>query len=75
MSSIYVFIVNKAMQLRDYDDVIDPVDAHSLIALTACSNKAFGVCSKVSFFLNATQCLLSCIILIKTSLEIMRKSD
>ena len=36
------------MQLRDYDDIIDPIDVHSLIALTACSNKAFGVCSKVS---------------------------
>uniref|UniRef100_A0A7M5VC06 Anaphase-promoting complex subunit 4 WD40 domain-containing protein n=1 Tax=Clytia hemisphaerica TaxID=252671 RepID=A0A7M5VC06_9CNID len=35
-----------AMQLKDYDDIIDPIDAYSLIALTACSNKAFGVCSK-----------------------------
>ena len=37
-----------AMQLADYDDIIDPLDAHSLLALVACSNKAFGVCSKVS---------------------------
>ena len=36
------------MQLKEYDDIIDPIDAYSLIALTACSNKAFGVCSKVS---------------------------
>lgn len=35
-----------AMQLKEYDDIIDPIDAYSLIALTACSNKAFGVCSK-----------------------------
>jgi len=35
-----------AKQLCDYDDIIDPVDAHSLLALIACANKAFGVCSK-----------------------------
>lgn len=35
-----------AMRLREYDDIIDPVDAHSLLALVACANKAFGVCSK-----------------------------
>ena len=36
------------MHLRDYDDIIDPVDAHSLIALIACANEAFAVCSKVT---------------------------
>ena len=36
------------MQLRDYDDIIEPVDAHSLLSLVACANSAFGVCSKVS---------------------------
>jgi len=35
-----------AMQLRDYDDIINPIDAHSLLALVACANKAFSVCSK-----------------------------
>ncbi|XP_047144990.1 WD repeat-containing protein 35 isoform X1 [Hydra vulgaris] len=34
------------MHLRDYDDIIDPVDAYSLIALIACANEAFDVCSK-----------------------------
>ena len=42
-------LIFQAMQLRDYDDIIDPIDAHSLIALTASLNKAFGVCSRVRF--------------------------
>ena len=39
------------MQLCDYDDIIDPIDAHSLVSLIACANKAFAVCSKVFFFI------------------------
>ena len=45
---VNVFFLLQAMQLRDYDDIIEPVDAHSLLSLVACANSAFGVCSKVS---------------------------
>ncbi|CAG5134548.1 unnamed protein product, partial [Candidula unifasciata] len=35
-----------ALHLRDFDDVIDPVNIYSLLALAACANRAFNVCSK-----------------------------
>lgn len=35
-----------SLQLRSYDDVLDPRDVHSLIALTAYHNEAWGQCSK-----------------------------
>ncbi|XP_065063167.1 WD repeat-containing protein 35-like [Rhopilema esculentum] len=35
-----------AIHLRDYEDIIDPTDAYSLLALAASANRAFGVCSK-----------------------------
>ncbi|XP_072032249.1 WD repeat-containing protein 35-like isoform X2 [Amphiura filiformis] len=34
------------LRLCDYDDIIDPVDIYSLLALAACANRAFGTCSK-----------------------------
>ena len=34
------------LRLCDYDDIIDPIDIHSLLALAACANRAFGTCSK-----------------------------
>merc|ERR1719428_255248 len=34
------------MILSDYDDYIDPLDVYSLLALCACANKAFAICSK-----------------------------
>ena len=40
------------MHLRDYEDVINAVDAYSLMALVGTANKAFGVCSKVRRVLN-----------------------
>ncbi|XP_071111924.1 WD repeat-containing protein 35-like isoform X1 [Haliotis cracherodii] len=35
-----------ALHLREYEDIINPVDIYSLLALCACANKAFGTCSK-----------------------------
>jgi len=34
-----------AMALENYDDIIDPVDVYSLIALTSFHNQMYGVCS------------------------------
>ena len=42
------FISLKALRLCDYEDVLDPVCIHSLLALVSCANRAFGTCSKVS---------------------------
>ncbi|XP_013413466.1 WD repeat-containing protein 35-like [Lingula anatina] len=38
--------MNTALQLRDYEDIIDPIKAYSLIALSSAANRAFGTCSK-----------------------------
>lgn len=35
-----------ALRLCDYEDVLDPVCIHSLLALVSCANRAFGTCSK-----------------------------
>eukprot|EP00057_Strongylocentrotus_purpuratus_P012812 XP_011667286.1 PREDICTED: WD repeat-containing protein 35 isoform X1 [Strongylocentrotus purpuratus] len=35
-----------ALHLREYDDILDPVDIFSILALASCANKAFGTCSK-----------------------------
>jgi len=35
-----------ALRLSDYEDVLDPVCIHSLLALVSCANRAFGTCSK-----------------------------
>ena len=41
----------QALHLCDYEDVLDPVCIHSLLALVSCANRAFGTCSKVKIFL------------------------
>lgn len=35
-----------ALQLRQYEDLLNPVDIYSLLALTCSVNRAFGTCSK-----------------------------
>ncbi|XP_071854382.1 WD repeat-containing protein 35-like isoform X2 [Apostichopus japonicus] len=35
-----------ALQLMDYEDILDPMDIYSLLGLGACANRSFGVCSK-----------------------------
>lgn len=41
----------QALRLRDYEDVLDPVCIHSLLALVSCANRAFGTCSKVNVWI------------------------
>ncbi|XP_049640768.1 WD repeat-containing protein 35 isoform X1 [Suncus etruscus] len=35
-----------ALHLRDYEDIISAVEIYSLLALCACTSRAFGTCSK-----------------------------
>lgn len=35
-----------AMQLRDYEDVLNVEDIYCLLALASCANRSFGTCSK-----------------------------
>ncbi|KAL8581320.1 WD repeat-containing protein 35 [Nucella lapillus] len=48
-----------SLHLRDYDDVIDPVDSYSLLALASCANRAFGTCSKAFIKLESLESLNS----------------
>ncbi len=40
-----------AIRVAEYDDIIDPVQAHSLLALAASSSHAYETCSKVRIVL------------------------
>ncbi|XP_038051534.1 WD repeat-containing protein 35-like isoform X4 [Patiria miniata] len=46
-----------ALHLREYDDILDPVDIYSLLGLAACANRAFGTCSKAFIKLESTEAL------------------
>ncbi|XP_033640666.1 WD repeat-containing protein 35-like isoform X1 [Asterias rubens] len=46
-----------ALHLREYDDILDPVDIYSLLGLAACANRAFGTCSKAFIKLESTDAL------------------
>ncbi|XP_059152704.1 WD repeat-containing protein 35-like isoform X2 [Physella acuta] len=46
-----------ALHLRDFEDVIDPVNTYSLLALAACANKAFNICSKAFIKLESLESL------------------
>lgn len=35
-----------AYKLQDYVNYIDPIEIYSLLALTACLDRSFGICSK-----------------------------
>ncbi|XP_063218863.1 WD repeat-containing protein 35 isoform X3 [Bacillus rossius redtenbacheri] len=35
-----------ALHLREYDDILDPEDIYTILALASCANRAFGTCSK-----------------------------
>ncbi|KAK3088211.1 hypothetical protein FSP39_016191 [Pinctada imbricata] len=43
--------------LREYEDVLDPSDIYSLLALCASANKAFGTCSKAFIKLETLETL------------------
>uniref|UniRef100_A0A4W3H1F9 WD repeat-containing protein 35 n=1 Tax=Callorhinchus milii TaxID=7868 RepID=A0A4W3H1F9_CALMI len=48
-----------ALHLRDYEDIIPPVEIYSLLALSACANRAFGTCSKAFIKLESLETLTS----------------
>ncbi|XP_048453080.1 WD repeat-containing protein 35 [Rhincodon typus] len=48
-----------ALHLRDYEDIIPPVEIYSLLALAACANRAFGTCSKAFIKLESLDTLTS----------------
>lgn len=35
-----------ALNLREYEDILNVEDIYSLLALSSCANRAFGTCSK-----------------------------
>uniref|UniRef100_A0A7M4EBJ1 WD repeat-containing protein 35 n=3 Tax=Crocodylus porosus TaxID=8502 RepID=A0A7M4EBJ1_CROPO len=46
-----------ALHLRDYEDIIPAVEIYSLLALCACGNRAFGICSKAFVKLESLETL------------------
>ncbi|KAL4693904.1 hypothetical protein H8959_013169 [Pygathrix nigripes] len=48
-----------ALHLKDYEDIIPPVEIHSLLALCACTSRAFGTCSKAFIKLESLETLSS----------------
>uniref|UniRef100_A0A8B9CGV6 WD repeat-containing protein 35 n=1 Tax=Anser brachyrhynchus TaxID=132585 RepID=A0A8B9CGV6_9AVES len=46
-----------ALHLRDYEDIIPPVEIYSLLALCACANRAFDTCSKAFVKLESLETL------------------
>ncbi|NXW58812.1 WDR35 protein, partial [Eurystomus gularis] len=46
-----------ALHLRDYEDIIPAVEIYSLLALCACANRAFDVCSKAFVKLESLETL------------------
>jgi len=43
--------------LRDYEDIIPAVEIYSLLALCACANRAFDICSKAFVKLESLETL------------------
>ncbi|XP_033095064.1 WD repeat-containing protein 35 isoform X7 [Trachypithecus francoisi] len=48
-----------ALHLKDYEDIIPPVEIYSLLALCACASRAFGTCSKAFIKLESLETLSS----------------
>uniref|UniRef100_A0A8I5QZ86 WD repeat-containing protein 35 n=1 Tax=Papio anubis TaxID=9555 RepID=A0A8I5QZ86_PAPAN len=48
-----------ALHLKDYEDIIPPVEIYSLLALCACASRAFGTCSKAFIKLKSLETLSS----------------
>ncbi|XP_075001097.1 WD repeat-containing protein 35 isoform X5 [Calonectris borealis] len=46
-----------ALHLRDYEDIIPAVEIYSLLALCACANRAFDICSKAFVKLESSETL------------------
>ncbi|XP_031790055.1 WD repeat-containing protein 35 isoform X2 [Piliocolobus tephrosceles] len=48
-----------ALHLKDYEDIIPPVEIYSLLALCTCASRAFGTCSKAFIKLESLETLSS----------------
>ncbi|XP_066091676.1 WD repeat-containing protein 35 isoform X1 [Saccopteryx bilineata] len=48
-----------ALHLRDFEDIIPAIEIYSLLALCACANRAFGICSRAFFKLESLESLSS----------------
>lgn len=57
MISLDFFFYLLALHLRDYEDIIPPVEIYSLLALCACANRAFDTCSKAFVKLESLETL------------------
>ena len=50
-SGQYNAALKTAVRLCEYDDLIEPVEIYSLLALAAVANKSYQMCSKVHLFI------------------------
>ncbi|CAN8003269.1 unnamed protein product [Ixodes pacificus] len=46
-----------ALNLRDYEDILDVSEIYTLLALTSCANRSFGTCSKAFVKLESLETL------------------
>ncbi|XP_042899880.1 WD repeat-containing protein 35 isoform X2 [Parasteatoda tepidariorum] len=46
-----------ALHLREYDDILNPEDIYSLLALSSCANRAFATCSSAFMRLESLESL------------------
>lgn len=53
----FFFFFLKALHLREYEDVIPPVDIYSLLAVCSAANRAFGTCSQAFIKLESLESL------------------
>lgn len=51
------FFLNKALYLREYEDIIPVVEIYSLLALCAAVSRAFGTCSQAFIKLESLESL------------------
>ena len=57
---LYMHGVLQAISLRDYEDILPPLDLYSLLALVSSACKAFGLCSKVHLYCMSGLCSHAC---------------
>lgn len=46
-----------ALNLREYEDILNPPEIYALLALTSCANRSFSICSKAFVKLESLECL------------------
>jgi WD repeat-containing protein 35 len=62
-----------AIRCKDFEDVLDPVDLHSLIALIACHNKFYNICSQAFIKLETQDSAEKCEAYANLALQIFTK--